>query len=201
LGGEFQEGVSADKGAAFSMSKKIVKGVRLETVTELIPRINAREESIQNSKALTVKSCNESVALALEQGEDLVKAKRFCSHGSWADWLKGNCPKISERSARRYMGLAANRPRVADLEDAGSLRAALALCEMEGLGQTKEKDTKRWPPFLEALQRFDKFASYVMVNPVEEWPEEGREKLRELLQTIVEQLWPERFDAAAQAPR
>jgi hypothetical protein len=36
----------------------------------------------------------------------LLRAKEICGHGGWLRWLAENCPRISDRQARRYMELA-----------------------------------------------------------------------------------------------
>lgn len=65
-----------------------------------------------------------AVEHAMRCGELLTQAKDDVPHGQWLGWLAANFP-ASERTARGYMTLAANRQRVADL-NVGSIRAALA---------------------------------------------------------------------------
>lgn len=65
-----------------------------------------------------------AVEHAIRAGELLHEAKGQLPHGAWLPWLAEHFP-ASERTARGYMRLAANRQRVADLGPA-SLREALA---------------------------------------------------------------------------
>ncbi len=158
----------------------------------LARRINQREEAIELLKKKAIEGASEAVTEALLQGQDLIAAKARCAHGTWEAWIKVNCPKLSYRTAARYMALAAKLPRVAELQAAGTLRAALALCELEG-EQTKA-ESKQWPPYLEAIGRLSKVIGYVERHPIEQWPSEGRDKLREDLKPIVAALWPDKFE-------
>src|SRR4051794_22624673 len=63
-----------------------------------------------------------AVMHAIRCGEALTAAKAKVPHGEWLPWLAANF-RADERTARRYMQLAANRTRVADL---GTVRGALA---------------------------------------------------------------------------
>lgn len=63
-----------------------------------------------------------TVAAAIRAGEALAAAKAQLPHGQWLPWLAENFP-ASDRTARGYMSLAANRQRVADLP---TVREALA---------------------------------------------------------------------------
>jgi hypothetical protein len=150
----------------------------------LARRINAREDTIQEMRKRTTEGCNQTLTEVILQGQDLLQAKADLPHGQWLPWLQSSCPSISERMAQRYMRVASNPTRVSDLAEADSLRAALVLCaEADGAGQPA--GPKTWPPFLQALQRFHKFAVYVKDNPINGWPDEGRDKLREELEPIV----------------
>jgi hypothetical protein len=64
-----------------------------------------------------------AVAHAIRAGELLIEAKAQVPHGGWLSWLEANT-SVSDRHARRFMQLARNRTRVADLP---SIREAVAL--------------------------------------------------------------------------
>ena len=85
--------------------------------TSLAAEINREHE--QCEQAFT-----SAVEHAIRCGELLEEAKAQVQHGEWLPWLADHFA-ASERTARGYMRLAANRQRVADL-DAPSVRAALA---------------------------------------------------------------------------
>lgn len=63
-----------------------------------------------------------AIAHAIAAGDALLAAKRALRHGAWLPWLAEHVA-FNERTARRYMKIAANRSRVADLD---SVRAATA---------------------------------------------------------------------------
>jgi len=60
---------------------------------------------------------------AINAGERLIEAKATLRHGEWTPWLEQNF-EFTDRTARNYMRLAANRKRVADLP---TVREALAV--------------------------------------------------------------------------
>lgn len=153
-------------------------------------QINEREDRIQALKQSAVGSVNEALCESILQGQDLIAAHSMVRHGLWLDWLKTHCPK-SQRMAYRYMTLAKALPKVGELTEAGSLRAALALCEHNEESESSER--RRWPGYVEALSRFSKFNGLIERFPIEQWPAEGRAKLQQDLEPIARALWPERF--------
>lgn len=94
------------------------------TLTELAELANREHD-------LAFEARNDAVMHALTCGAVLVEAKRRVGHGNWLPWLEANFAG-SERTARNFMSVAANRQRVADLE-AGTFREVLAaLSESNG---------------------------------------------------------------------
>jgi hypothetical protein len=64
-----------------------------------------------------------ALAHAIAAGDALRKAKELVGqHGTWLAWVREHCD-FTERTAQRYMRLAANATRVSDL---GTVREALA---------------------------------------------------------------------------
>lgn len=161
------------------------------SLAKIAKRINEREENIQALKSRAVGAVNESLCEALFQGQDLLELKAKVAHGNWQNWLRANCPKLSLRTAQRYMALAAKAPEIGSLQEADSLRAALALCELEGAKQGQSP--KQWPAYIEATSRLNKLAGYLERNPLDAWPSEGIDKFRAELQPIAERLWPDKF--------
>ena len=164
-------------------------------LTSLSRAINAREETIQAKLRHAVIAINETLAEALLQGADLIKSKALCKSGDWQTWLAVSCPKLSGRRARRYMCLAAkagNAEVAAELEEADSLRAALAICDMEG-EETEATEPKRWPAYQEGVLRISKLRSFIDRNPIESWPAEGIEKAKAELEAIARLFWPAKF--------
>jgi hypothetical protein len=80
---------------------------------------------IANSEhALFMDSGRAMVEHAIRAGEALMAAKAQTPHGEWLPWVEANF-HASERTARAYMRVYANRQRAADLAEP-SLRKALA---------------------------------------------------------------------------
>lgn len=164
-------------------------------LANLARRINGREQAIEAMRLRTIKSVNETLCEVLLQGQDLIKSKAHCHHGAWLYWLAANCPKISLRRAQRYMSLADKAESIPNLREADTLRAALALCDLEG-ESSDDKKARGWPAYQEAILRLSKLRGYVDRNPIQSWPREGLEKFREDLEPIARSLWPERFGLA-----
>jgi site-specific DNA-methyltransferase (adenine-specific) len=77
-------------------------------------------------------------------GRALLEAKAQVGHGEWLPWLTTNF-EGSERTARRYMTVAANRTRVADLDAEGlSLRALLK--RVERIDREEQAEQRRLEP-------------------------------------------------------
>jgi len=167
--------------------------MQLELIS-LSRRINDREEVIESMCKRTLASVNETLCEVLLQGQDLIEMKARLPHGHWINWLRAHCPKLSIRRAQRYMALASRAPVTAHLTEADSLRAALALCDLEGHQQ--HQDPKRWPAYLEAISRLSKLRAYVENNPIIKWPDEGLARFRVEFEPIAQQLWPDKFTAA-----
>lgn len=156
---------------------------------DLARRINDREAAIEQLRSRTCIAASEAVAEALLQGQDLIAAKAELKHGLWMDWLKAHCPK-SVRHAQRYMLLARNAPRVSYLDEADSIRGALMLCDSVDKEQT---ESKRWPAYLEAINRTSKLVKFFDSNAFDSWPVEGVERLKEQWRPIAVKLWPDKF--------
>jgi molybdopterin/thiamine biosynthesis adenylyltransferase len=154
-------------------------------------QINKREENIQELRKRTSDNCNATICEVIQQGHDLIQAKASLSHGQFADWLSAHCPSISHRTANLYMRVASNAQRIKNLTEAGSLRAALLLCDDEPA--TGNAEPRSLLPYLEAISRASKFLSFVTDHPLSQWPSEGLDKLRQDMQPIAAQLWPDRF--------
>lgn len=92
-------------------------------LTKLARDIRKLHESTDSLAKLARDKCHEALAEALLLGQALNEVKQIVGHGNWLKWLEENCPKVPERTARRYMQLA-NRPLVADLENVKGLQQA-----------------------------------------------------------------------------
>src|SRR5947207_1242560 len=75
--------------------------------------LKALATGINECIALISRAMQHCVERAFEAGDLLNKAKASVPHGNFAQWLEENC-KLSERTAVRYMRLAANRKTIED---------------------------------------------------------------------------------------
>jgi len=154
-------------------------------------RINERETTIETLRKQTLDKVNATLCEVLLQGQDLIEMKARCAHGNWINWLRVNCPTLSERRAQRYMALARSASARQQVGEAQSLRNLLMLCDMEA--DRTQADPKRWPSYMEAIGRLSKLAGYVKRYPIMQWPNEGVEKFREEMLPLARGLWPDKF--------
>jgi hypothetical protein len=80
---------------------------------ELAKQIYLRHTEIVSAK-------RNIVVQAIEVGELLNQAKARLKHGEWLPWLKDNC-MLKERTAERYMHLATNKQKLAEVLAAKSV--------------------------------------------------------------------------------
>ena len=107
--------------------------------SKLPARANEIEELTQRANHLA-SECQEAIQQlvwrAVECGEVLWEAKEKLGHGKWLQWLSEDW-QHSERTAERYMQLAANRG-LLEQRQPESLRQAVALIvEAKGTGKPK----------------------------------------------------------------
>jgi len=82
--------------------------VIVSTLPELARTINRAQQNVDS--LLT-----EALGHALEAGNALIHAKALVDHGQWQNWLEGNCV-VSDRTARSYMRLARELPKLSSEE-------------------------------------------------------------------------------------
>jgi len=109
------------------------------TKSKLPTRVSEIEELTQQANHLA-SQCQEAIQQmvwrAVECGEVLWEAKEKLGHGKWLQWLSEDW-QHSERTAERYMQLAANRG-LLEQRQPESLRQAVALIvEAKGTGKPK----------------------------------------------------------------
>ena len=83
----------------------------------LADRANSQHHAFETTQ-------RDALAHAMAAGDALIEARQLVRSGGgrWLLWVKANC-EFTDRTARRYMQIARNRPRVSDLR---GVRAALA---------------------------------------------------------------------------
>ncbi len=153
--------------------------------------IKDREETIDKLRNLTACRANELLAEVLLQGQALIQAKASLNHGEWLPWLAIHFPKTPQ-VAQAYMRLA-NAKHDLHLNASGSVRQALALLNEPEPASNGGKP-QRWPSFLEGINRLSRFTGFITKNPIEAWPAEGLDQLREDLLPIASKLWPQKFE-------
>lgn len=172
---------------------KLTRNPNAVELAKLARSINRREEVLLEHEAKSLKGVADWLSDALLQGAELNAARARCKHGDWLDWLKANCPKVHYLKANRYMHMAANLSRVRNLTQAESLRQALQLVGVPVEGSASSGPTQHSLPYVEGLSKFSKFGSFLIRNPITTWPTEGVEQLREDLEPVAKELWPEKF--------
>jgi Protein of unknown function (DUF3102) len=79
-----------------------------------MPRINPDSNSELDSLAAEINRDHKAGEAAEKKsrkhfhrcGTKLLEAKALVGHGNWENWLRDNCPEVTERQAQRYMALA-----------------------------------------------------------------------------------------------
>ena len=83
------------------------------TPTKLSDAELAKNARIINTEhKAVVEATQAKLQHAITAGATLKACKDSMAHGSWTNWLKDNCPEISERTASVYMRLAKNSDKV-----------------------------------------------------------------------------------------
>jgi Protein of unknown function (DUF3102) len=86
-----------------------VAGIGSNSLPELASRIVREHEAIQHAPHV--------VPRAIDLGKLLIEAKNHeGQYGKWATWLKDNCKGMSDRTAQRYMNLAANQQKLVEAQ-------------------------------------------------------------------------------------
>ena len=171
------------------MSEKTLTKLEQRDLHALAKAINDRETTIRQLRGKTEDFAGQTITEAMLQGRDLIKARASIPHGDWMNWLAVQCPLLNDRMARRYIQVASNWTRV---QNAGSLRAALLICEETG-AEDSTAPAKKTPADLQALYLFSRASKYVSQHPLGKCPTEVLDAMRERLEPVVRTLWPERF--------
>ena len=79
----------------------------INTLTTLAIKINGFNDQVEFHK-------DSAIVSAAKCGAELNEAKELVKHGEWESWVKENCPKIKETTAKVYMKLAKEMPSLLD---------------------------------------------------------------------------------------
>ena len=80
----------------------------------------------------------EAASAAIGAGKMLIDAKGLCGHGEWLPWLKAL--GIHERTARRYMTLAASNLKSDTVSDLGGITPALRFLRLRTMAERQMKE-------------------------------------------------------------
>lgn len=153
----------------------------------LSERIKEREIQIDNFCVDAVRSGVAAIALALDQGDDLIAAKSLCKHGEFQLWVMANFPK-TYRTAAKYMKLAeipkGNRSSL--LKDAKSVNEAFRLLGIISPEPSNQIDAPSIsiPP---EVQRLNWLAEWAGKSDMDfsKWEPARREEMKTKLRPIV----------------
>ncbi len=170
--------------------KKINKLTKKKTDETLLPilekRIKEREEKIQRQRKLTLFHASKTIEMVLEQGQDLLTAKRELPHGLWLHWLEEQFPK-SQQTAWRYMALASNYAHVSNLNDNISIRKAMIASGIfpDNMTEPKQLGSISVSPI---VSRLNFIAEWVVreSDAISTWEKIRRDELKLQLQPVVE---------------
>lgn len=154
---------------------------------EISRRIKGRTKAIEDLKKSLLDRGHELVCEVRLQGLDLLTVHNQTKRDEWDTWLANT---MDAHDAKRCMALASSHPRIADLDDIGSMKQALLLFEQ---AEAPKELTKTWPAYIMGLSRLSKFRNLLLKVPITQWPQAGVEQLKEDLEPIVKQVWPEKF--------
>jgi hypothetical protein len=162
--------------------------------------LNNREEVIAAHWAKLFESSSEILKEGMLQGADLIRARYPLGQANFETWLVRECPMIPPWRARTYIKEVtryseANCEQI-ELFDQGTVLEGLhRLCaKPKSLQPDAETNGARErPAYLEGLQLWTRFAKITLKHPLKQWPNEGKEKLRELFEPLAIELWPDKF--------
>lgn len=100
-----------------------------DPLARLALEINQAHTDYEEAGSTALNAGRSAVQSALIAGEKLCLAKEEVPHGEWLLWLERNCPKVSQRSAQRYMRIWRKRDELpkSDTGDGFGLKQALEL--------------------------------------------------------------------------
>jgi Protein of unknown function (DUF3102) len=115
----------------------------MSTPTKLSAADLAKNARIINTEhKAVVEATQAKLQHAITAGATLKACKESMAHGNWANWLKDNCPEISERTASVYMRLAKNSENGSSAADL-SMRAMLKLLRKPKTDEQKATATPK----------------------------------------------------------
>jgi hypothetical protein len=181
-----------------------------ELMTEMAKmarQVNEYQSNIEILERRAISGVNDWLNEVNQCGAILIQLKERQKHGEWLPWLRRHCPRLTSvgsdgaikaERAQRYMRVAHNWERISKamreslLPEQMSLRAALQLCSSSE-DSTDSPPPRRWPIEEVIIGKASKLVGDLYKHPLRSWHCDAVEKLREDLEPIARELWPERF--------
>lgn len=169
-------------------TKPATSEIQSAALVEIEQRITERQAQIEKRKLAALDAVGSLIELAIEQGDDLIKAKKALGHGVFVKWLKKTFAK-SYVTLTKYMLLSKKFKVSKKIKDADSLRQAYQLA-----GIIPDDDKKKigsgdpvttMEPIFQILGKFREIAGRDR-EQVMSWNSERKAQLKQDLQPIVE---------------
>jgi hypothetical protein len=119
--------------------------------------------------AQVIDAARNVVGKAISAGQLLKEAKGKVPHGEWLSWLEKHCD-LSERTAHRYMQLAANKSKIEEaLKGKSATMATLSLNKALQVIETKpDKAGGAWTKYAKTQEALIKSLGELLPDEVEE---------------------------------
>jgi hypothetical protein len=128
-------------------------------------------QRIKSYHAGVLEAARNVVGKAIQAGLLLKQAKAKLAHGEWLSWLKGHC-ELSERTAHRYMQLAANQRKIED-----ALKGKSATMATLSLNKALKVIEARPDPSAGAWSKYAK-TQEALIKRLGDWPAPGLDDTR-----------------------
>jgi hypothetical protein len=126
-------------------------------------------QRIKAAHAAVLEHARNVVGKAIQAGLLLKEAKGKVWHGEWLDWLKDHC-ELSERTAHRYMQLAANKQKIEEaLRDKSATMASLSLNKaLKAIEAPSDPSGGAWTKYAKTQEALIKSLGELLPDEVEE---------------------------------
>jgi hypothetical protein len=168
----------------------------MKSRTEVIPKdvaeINDAVAQANDLLTKTMELVPQAIKAMIVAGSKLKKKREQIPQGDWYTWLESNVKNCSRETARRWIRLAEfNETHKGKLNDATSVRQAYQLAgllpESESGSSSSGGRATDADAYLVHLLRSETYISaQIAAQPIDEWPKQRRESLKERLQPLVE---------------
>lgn len=160
-------------------------------MSELAGEITRLHKEAERNKVEAINNGRAAVAAAVNCGKLLLRVKKLVGHGKWLRWLADNCPEISDSTAQNWMRVASNPQVLGNLEGFNSLKQ---LYQAVGIMPLPQKANTLSLPVVDiystvasnVAKKIQSGCSLLNDVPINEWPQEQRDALKEKLKPAVQ---------------